>query len=210
MYVHQEAKLIYLAHPRTASNSTAAALMTVGFEKVVPGDHHSRLSEAGPLMGLIDPVDRYEARSQWATFTTVRNHWDTVVSWMFAKYGGDDPLTVWNLERFCLVLGERFPFARSGPRRFTRQNPWVGDSTLWSRHGNDADITIRFERLAFGLTAVLNAHGVSVPEALPHLMKSDARDGRPYQDFYTPQTRSYVADRFGAEIERYGYTFLEV
>ena len=71
MYVHKEAKLIFLANPRTASTSVAKALMEIGFEK--EGAHHSGQTDLRP----------------WPTFAVVRNHWDAAVSWVFGLHKGE-------------------------------------------------------------------------------------------------------------------------
>jgi hypothetical protein len=76
MYVHEDRKLVYLAHPRTASNATVAFLKTCGFVKALHpavADHHAQL---GPPVTL-------KNRHEWTVATTVRNPLDTVVSWLF-------------------------------------------------------------------------------------------------------------------------------
>jgi len=79
MYVHEGAKLIFLANPRTASTSVAKALMEIGFTQ--EGKHHS------PLECRLDG---------WTSFTTVRNHWDAALSWVLAH---NFPMSVDSLER---------------------------------------------------------------------------------------------------------------
>jgi hypothetical protein len=66
MYVHDDARLVYLANPRTGSTSTAKALQDIGFR--LEGTHHSG--------GKVP--------SGYRTFGVVRNHWDTCVSWVYA------------------------------------------------------------------------------------------------------------------------------
>lgn len=65
MYVHRQARAIYLANPRTASRSTARALEGIGF--IMDGSHHS--------------WDEGRARGYRVIFTTVRRIEDTVESW---------------------------------------------------------------------------------------------------------------------------------
>ena len=74
MYVHKDAKLIFLANPRTGSTSVAKALMDIGFKQL--GPHHSTMKDTGVDYG-------------WTTFAVVRNHWDAAVSWVFGKHLGE-------------------------------------------------------------------------------------------------------------------------
>lgn len=61
-YVHREERLVYLAHPRTASVATAEALKRVGFKQLQ--DHHALVIPDGP----------------YTVFTTVREHKDALAS----------------------------------------------------------------------------------------------------------------------------------
>ncbi len=185
MYYHRKARVVYLANPRTASQATAAALLTVGFKKAVPGDHHSRLFEVGP----VTPANR----DDWWVFTTCRNHFDAAVSWVFAKHQGEPP--EWNVDAF---------------RNAFDGNPWVGLDTLWHRHpftSTVIDEFFRFESLEADLARMLPPRGIAVPE-LPRINASPGRNGAPYQRFYSPETRAYVAERFETEIAAFGYRFL--
>jgi len=59
MYVHRKANVTFLANPRTASRSTAEALLSVGF--IMDGSHHS--FDASRARGLIFAVVRDEAET---------------------------------------------------------------------------------------------------------------------------------------------------
>jgi len=83
MYFHKAAKVVYLAHPRTASTSTAEALLAIGFEQL--GEHHSTIDL------------RFNDR-QWRVFTVVRNHFDAAVSWALRRTKGKRPITPQVLE----------------------------------------------------------------------------------------------------------------
>lgn len=181
MYVHEGAKLVYLAAPRTASQATAAALQAIGFVKPVPGDHHSQLFTAGP----VTPKNRWE----WQVFTVVRNHWDTAVSWVFAKHQGSPP--AWTRDTFKSALAD---------------NPWVGPHTLWHLHDLDADHVLRFENLSDHLAALLAAHGLPAPE-LPRKNVSRGRWHSDHRVYFTAESRRYITERFSREILALGYAF---
>ena len=167
MYVHNDGKLVYLANPRTASTSTAAALLEIGFEKV--GLHHSP-NLAGRL------------GQGWLTFSTVRNHWDTAVSWVMAH----------NLEMSVESL------------RQVLDNEYTSSHEMWNYHRQD--ITMRYEDLSMWLNMILVGRGL--PRAyLPRRNVSVNRAGRHYSELHTPETRFYIGHRFGDEIMRLGYRY---
>jgi len=71
MYVHEEKRVAFIAHPRTASTATGAALLSLDFTQWV--NHHG-----------INPKWDPEG---WTVFATVRNPFDLMVSWYYkAKY----------------------------------------------------------------------------------------------------------------------------
>ncbi len=64
MYVHEEKKIAFIAHPRTASQATAKVLVDkLGFELRLSHHVYSK-----------SPLD-------WTVFGTVRNPFDLLVSW---------------------------------------------------------------------------------------------------------------------------------
>lgn len=64
MYINRQAKMVFLAQPRTASRSVGAALKTRGFEAI----GHHRFDESMDLEGF-------------TVATAVRNPFDYLVSW---------------------------------------------------------------------------------------------------------------------------------
>lgn len=196
MYYHREKRLVFLAHPRTASVSTARALQAIGFEKL-GGDHHMRLWTEGRKRPahLPDPkpwgetlVNR-ENRDTWTVFTTVRNHFDTAVSWIFLKARGN-PIE-WSVETFQRALD---------------YNHWVEPNRMFGLHLDDADIVLRYECLESQLRILLGAHGLELGP-LPRMNTSQARAGRPYRAFYRAPTREYIEERFSQEMSELRYAF---
>lgn len=135
-----------------------------------------------------------ENRAEWTVFTTIRNHFDAAVSWVFRKYKtrGGEPKE-WNVEAFDLALGEA--------------NRWTTEDRMWGLHGDDADVLVRYETLDEGLAAVCEGAGVTAPTVARHNV-SRHRDGRPYQEFYDNDTRAYIERRFGTEMQELSYSFL--
>ncbi len=67
MYIHEEKKIAFIAHPRTASVAIAATLCEMGFTQV--GSHH-------------------QFKEVWClghTFSVVRNPFDMMVSWYYFR-----------------------------------------------------------------------------------------------------------------------------
>ena len=182
MYIHEEAKAVYLAHPRTASRTTSRLLHSIGFERSrwgPDGGHHAKLS---PLPG---------SRKDWTVFTTVRNHWDAMVSYHFHLVVGAgrkvDKLTVRDVERAC------------------KANRWVvRPDRLWDLHGPDADRILKFESIDKDLNAVLRDVGLPGVE-WPKTKPIGLRDGRAWENFYTEESYNYVLHKFREEINHYGY-----
>jgi hypothetical protein len=77
MYVHYEKRIVFIAHPRTASSATAHVLMGMDFEQVK--GHH---------------VFEYEWFTGWDIFCTVRNPYDVMVSW-FCNQPREKPFSLW-------------------------------------------------------------------------------------------------------------------
>jgi len=98
VYVHQEKKVAFIAHPRTASTATAHTLMKMGF--VIKGNHHAY----EPTWDLYD----------WDVICTVRNPFDVIVSWFYNK-PREKPFSLWLpefLDGCHFLQGERMFFGQ--------------------------------------------------------------------------------------------------
>jgi hypothetical protein len=185
MYVHPDAKLIYLAHPRTASTSTGKALKEIGFINS-PEGHHARLHEKRLL-------NKYGApREKWLAFTTVRNHWCIGVSFIHVRRPDFVSPKVFKIEDFEKALDKC----------------WYREDHEMYAHHKAADVFLRFEDVENQVNTILRLAGLG-PIKLPHIFKEwqDKRGGPGYRRFYTDETRDYIYNRFKDEIERFGYEF---
>ncbi len=179
MYVDHERRMIYLAHPRTASTATAALLQTKGFEP--SHGHHSRMWTPGC------PITRGEW-ADYTVFTTIRNHWDTVVSWLHSTLGT-------HLKEMPLI----------GVDDLETLNPqYVHAHELWWMHTADADVVLRYETLNEDLSRVL---GMKVE--VPFKNVSSRRNDKHYSHFYTHYARKFVGVKFAKEIAECRYEFEE-
>ncbi len=176
MYVSEKRKLIFLAHPRTASRAVVAALQSVelehlGFEPHPKTSHHDTLTEH-PGLG-------------WTVFTVVRNHFDAWVSWQ-AFNGARRPCgprrSIQDTVRGTMQLTSHFP----DPRR------------MWALHCGYADVLMRYETLEADLRAAFHD-----TLTLPHIGGSERHAD--YRDAYDAEARAFIELRFGAEMEELGY-----
>jgi hypothetical protein len=197
MYVHEQSRLVFLAHPRTASVATAEALKKIGF-RMWGGSHHMRLWEHSPPRSspaYPDPRPNgnelltLNTRREWTVFTTIRNHFDTAVSWVFRRF--KDRTLDWSVDGFRTALD---------------YNYWVDPHAMWAMHGADADVILRYETLEDDLARLLKARSLRIA-GLPRLNTSGRRNEAHYREFYTPETRAYVQERFKTELIGLGYEF---
>jgi hypothetical protein len=178
-YFHQDARLLYLAHPRTASNATAHALRRVGFVHCVPGDHHGPVEEMGGDW----------KRDEWTVFATVRNHWDAVASWMFVKpYPLGPPWSAADVDDFI----ERCRWIRRGKK-------------LWF-YREDTDLVLRYETLQRDLGRVLAGAGLACP-TLELENAGKERGSRHYREMFGKDGAARVGDYFAQEIAACGYAY---
>jgi hypothetical protein len=153
---------------------------------------------------LIDWIgrDRFDAAF---TFAFVRNPWDRVVSNYYRQREGHErhqfrgafpPFAEWVHRGY----GDRDP-----PRYYGQAKMyWPQLKWLQSEEGEEVvDFVGRQERLDEDFARV--AEIIGVPPELPRLNRSSRH--RPYWEEYDPQTAEFVAERFRADIERFGYEF---
>lgn len=184
MYLSRLYKLAFLAHPRTGSRSMRDALTAhtnkLGFRQ--EGDHHS-----GPPQFAIDG---------YQPFFVVRNHWDAVASWYFnanAPPRQPPPIT----DEWC---------ARFFP---SHQNYFRPGRMWWFAEECPGARVLRFENLQNDLNQLLAQFGVPKEQlpVLPHVGKSQHREGRKYGELFTARARKFVEWLFLDEIQKYGYKF---
>jgi hypothetical protein len=186
MYYNPQYKMVFLGQPHTASHSTGAALLHRGFQMADPHirflgsrpywRHHAKLFETK----IVTP----ENRGDWFVFTTIRNHFDLILSraWKFQKY---NPNVDWSDMRVW--------------EKALEPTWWVRRNALFNLHKRDADKLIRFENLKPELEEIVG------PLKLPQMIKNPVRKGRHYSEFYTPEVRALVEERFGDEMKELGY-----
>ena len=179
MYVIPNKKFVFLAAPRTGSKAVAQALLEQR-GAILVGGHHT-LPEDHP---------EYEIGKDWVVCSTIRNHYDAMVSWYF------------KIER---LENSMIPFIKFLPR-FCENNPNFAQSgELWGKTLAASNTIIRYEWLQAGIdTALVKAD--LPPVDLPQVVDSK-RGERPYQACYKRPERTWVSDYFRTELAKCGYKF---
>lgn len=156
--------------------------------------------------GFYNHMPAAEIRSRvgpeiWASyfkFTFERNPWDKVVSYFhWVQALGHRFVSFADFIAQC-VRQERFPLQLPSSRG------------LYHIDGKLAvDRVGRYESLVQDLGEICAKVGLDFDGALPHAKGGLRPKGRPYADYYTPETRAMVALYFAPEIRELGYRFDE-
>lgn len=169
--------LVFLAHPRTASVAMRRTLRELGRLHQIKG-HHG--------------MDVNQIPSDALVFATVRNPWDLFVSWWFKRRGERSPFYDLPLEDFIPLLVENNGQFFKGGKLF-----------YMAEHTNHI---LSYEHLQAHFDLMLVGVGYS-PRDLVVANQSGNRPSRSYQEHYTFTARQWIAEKFAAEIEKYGYQF---
>lgn len=172
-YQWADQKLIFLAQPRTGSHAIVEWLCERG--AMIVGPHHS--ADKATIGAL--------RRDGWHTFSTVRNHWDVMVSWWYMHRARRSAA---NFESFC--------------------HWWIKDASylrphqLYWNYQPMSDTVLRYETLDADMGAL-----VGEDVTLPRMNVTASR--KPYPIYYEkyPGLAEFVGGWFGDEIAEYGYTF---
>jgi len=181
VYICPELRLIYLAQPRTASRACSQFLQAQTPLRRTGGHHDMDLAEL-----------RFRRRDGWKVVTTVRNHWDIIVSWWHHNPRWFNPPQGTN--DFGLYARE---FTRS------RDNHYVRAHRMYWEFQPEATDIVRYESLWDDLARVTGLP-VTDQERQHFIGKSDRK---PYREYYDAETREFIGEYYATEIEEYGYTF---
>ena len=192
-------RLLYLAQPRTASNSIAEALLGIGGKAI--GGHHGFGFEELPKHNL--------DRKDLTVFSAVRNHYDVLTTiWLkIIVWKRKDNITFksW-VQQICaptISKHVKFLFEKNDSGRSVIQRR-KNKNYLYHHHALVSDKILLFENLQSELNNLLTCAGaprvwLQRVNATPHR--------RPYQDHYGKATKLRVAEWFGDELQTYGYNF---
>jgi hypothetical protein len=187
MWVLPEKKMCFLANPKTASLSTAYTLETLGFKHY--GDQHCTPDRSGWDR-------RHEIDETWTTFCTIRNHFDTMVSWYFHQTArpGKSKWFGSTFESFLYDWVHNSRYFRGGQMYWERY-PWCSK-------------VMRFERLQVDFDYVLTSCGLPATTLQVHNVSKN-RKRRACCEFYSEASIKFMEKTFGDEMRLLGYTCWE-
>jgi len=212
MPVSAAERCVFVHIPKTGGTSVEAALGLLGdwrFEdrERLYGRIRSPELAARPYLSrflqhlTLDEIHEVLPESRdWFSFAFVRNPWDRVVS----TWSNPDP----HMVRAAHDLGlELRGHSLAG---FLERTAQLEHAHLAPQHAylTDAagELAVehlgRFETLAADFEAICSRLGVTAE--LPH---RNASRHRPYREHYDAATRQAVEERYGEDIERFGYGF---
>ena len=194
-------QFLFVHIPKTAGNSIQSILHPYSEDELVSArreqDGVERFGLRNPRYDLKKHSTLAEYRAALGQeqfrrlykFTCVRNPWDRMISQYFSP---GRQVTEWNRDAFKTVL---------------LKNPSAADYLRLEAAEPDpfanVDLVMRFERLSDDFRVVCQR--LDIPfTALPEYNRSQREQ---YAKYYDDELREMVANRFAAEIERFGYTF---
>lgn len=135
-----------------------------------------------------------EIWDKYYKFSIVRNPWDKILSsYCYRLQRKFTPSSV-TFEKFVMDFNNQ---EHQRPFRQT-QLSWLTDE-----EGNFlVDKVLRFEKLTEGWEEVQAQLQINIP--LPHINKSKHRD---YKHYYNKRMKKAVEERFGEDIEAFGYLY---
>lgn len=128
--------------------------------------------------------------------TTVRNHYDTFVSWYYSQWTKrSQPFGTTYIKKLIGHDGIRIK-----PSRYFRGN------RLWALHGDHATHIMRYETLQQDFDTILALRDI-ISTTIRPVNVGHSRAKRTYQKVFDGETRAFVAGLFGAEMRELGYAW---
>lgn len=199
-------RFVFLSNPRCGSESIRRLLTPYSdilSTKEKPFHHHSNAVTVRNALRRLG-FDWEE----FTRFTTFRNPWARAVS--FWSYAEKNPASVWHRR-----LAEAADFDA-----FCALIPPGSSIDRFAGHAGQLIVpeVFRLEDLEQAYPAVASKIGIPTPRkdgprgwletpgvVLPHI--NGAANGDPYQAYFSPRSRTLIAERFAADIELGGYQF---
>lgn len=200
-------KEAYLAPPRTASRSISTVLKKHGWQRWL--GRHDNLTVCNAVTAKKQPPA--DMPRQWSrVLCTVRNPFDVLVSWWTFIDEQPDDFNGWLQQWF--LAGKPSGAVRALPPR------------VFGEYRNDWTHVIRYERLEQDLCAAFDwwepgmlgwtGHGdtrrwelLNPPQGQPHDGYPYEYRRKPYQEYYSDESRVLVETAYADELRELGYSF---
>ncbi|MBU2963483.1 sulfotransferase family protein [Citreicella sp. C3M06] len=196
-------QFLFLHVPKTAGNSIQRALLPFSEDTMALLAPHQdgvdRFEIRSPTLEMHKHLELSEYRKRLPAeqfgalfkFCGVRNPWDRCVSYFFSPHRG---VVDWSPKAFAAFVDKDIRTASS----------YVSLASDETDAFANVDAVLRFEQLEDDFAQLCRRIGI----ATPHLPKANAGDHGDYRTYYTdPRMIDHVAQKFSAEIERFGYAF---
>lgn len=209
MIVSDQARLLFVHVQKTGGVSTERHL-------------RAALEDAQSIKGIYrhatyaDILAKHPEYADYWSFAFVRNPWSRMWSWWrmiqrqkgSIERGREEAAERVEKNKFWADIVEAIEtfeqFVLEGPDRHERlRTPQVD---YLSAPGREIDFIGRTESFDDDLTRIFEERGLPPFEKVEHVNKGLLRKAD-YTDQYSDAMRARVADIFGADIERFGYTF---
>lgn len=188
MYVHRNHKIIYLAHPRTASKATAATLKEeYGFESI--RGHHENPETVH--RDWEEKVLRECGPRSWSVFSTVRNPFEVMAGWYYnTNYRG----VSWGVEYLEEIVEKMSPQYFDTPTKpFYRM----------FLHLPFCNHVLRYENLQKDFDEFMESRGLE-PITLQRKNVTESKN-KTYKELFGEEEREWMIDRFEIEMKTLGY-----
>ena len=177
--ISHEFQTIFIHIPRTAGTSVEIALAGNNWWKIDPASKHIDWRHAKDLYS--------DCWQEYMKFSIVRSPWDWLASLYFSHRRGGDK----SWEEFV-----------QDPNFYPHEQALASQSEII---GMEMDLVLRFETLQEDFTMLCQKLGIS--RQLPHVQIGDGSFLH-YSEVYTPELADSVAQRYAADIDRFGYQFI--
>lgn len=196
-------RFLFIHIPKTAGNSIQSVLGDYsedqlvalrkeqdGIERFGLRNPNYKIRKHSTLREYRDTLGDEQFRKLYR-FTCVRNPWDRMVSYYFTPTQSPES---WDRKKFRGIISKVVSIADYLRLNENEEDPFA-----------NVDYIMRFENLADDFCTLCNQLKIS-PATLPQYNRSTREH---YSKYYDDELREFVATRFAAEIERFGYTFEE-
>jgi hypothetical protein len=188
-------RCVFVKVPKTAGTSVAEALRCTHI-----GKPHRDIREIRDAL-----CARPEGKAFYDNafkFGFVRNPWDRVVSLHLRKEKGR-LVAPTGFEDFCRWI-EKASDTCLHPSPKTNQLDWLTDES----GAIAVDFVGRFENLEADVATIRERVGAP-PAPLPHKKRNAGPARKHYTEYYTPELRDMIGEKFAVDIEHFGYAFGE-
>lgn len=208
MLISESHRFVFVHVQKTAGTSLATRLVPYAMQPSA-----SRWNRVASDLGLIGDWRRFHYRKHaplrlaerllpaeqlqdFFSFGFVRNPWDRMVSWYHYILSRADHQQHDRVQR----LGDFEAFVREFSRKPRRSQWWM----LANRRDEiGVQFVGRYEHLQRDVESICARIGVAT-QPMPHFNQVQRA---PYQTYFTPAARRFVAEHAAREIEAFGYVF---